>query len=364
MSYVDDAGDLIAAIPTMLGFVPERSLLIAVLTDSECDPPADAGHVFAIMRFDLDLPDGLIRGPAVLFAEAVAKVCASAYSTEVLAVLVDDRLTGPAPQRGGRDSGAHATLINSLVEHLADCLIGVVGGWATAAIEPGGLWWNILGPPRQGVIPDPTTSDETSTERKPVYASRSELLALIEPDQETIERVERRLPAARTAVVRRYAASRRDGDPDGGTRWGFQRVLELIAALDSGRQPTVSQIAEAAALLADRRTRDGLLATALSNFARPAESLWSYLTRTLPDPERAQAATLLAYSAYVRRDGALAGVAVQAALQADPEHQFAVMLEVALELGLDPDRMRRLGRSGAEFVNGLGIDTDWPEPSS
>ncbi|WP_405166432.1 DUF4192 domain-containing protein [Nocardia sp. NBC_01499] len=364
MPYLDDAGDLIAAIPAILGFVPERSLLIAVLTDPECDPPPDNAHVFVVMRFDLDLPDGLIRGLAELAAEAVATICSSADSTEVLAVIVDDRVTGPAPQRGSRDRGAHATLIDSLVENLAGYPIGVASGWATAAIEPGGLWWTILGPPRQGLIPDPTTSMATSAEDKPVYASRSELLALIEPDQETIERVSLRLPAARAAVLRRYAASRRDGDPDGGTRWGFQRVLELIAGLDSGRPPTVSQTAEAAALLADRRTRDGLLATALSNFAHPAESLWSYLTRTLPDPERAEAATLLAYSAYVRRDGALAGVAVQAALQADPEHSFAVMLDAALELGLDPESMRRLGRSGAEFVNGLGIDTDWPEPSS
>ncbi|GAA1633074.1 hypothetical protein GCM10009764_64740 [Nocardia ninae] len=179
-----------------------------------------------------------------------------------------------------------------------------------------------------------------------------------------MEQVDRLLPSARSTIRRRYAARRRGGDPDGATRRELERALGLIAAFDSGCLPTVSQTAQVAAALADRRVRNGLLATALSIYARSAESLWSHLTRTLPSPERAEAATLLAYSAYVRGNGPLAGIALQTALDADPYHHLAVLLEAALEMGLDPVSMRRLGRSGAEIVRGLGIEIELPDASS
>ncbi|MFG1795817.1 DUF4192 domain-containing protein [Nocardia sp. NPDC049149] len=365
--HIDDPGDFIAAIPVMLGFVPERSLIVTALKESACDPPTGSASVFAALRFDLDQPEGLLGGPAELLAAAVIRICASADSTEVMAVVVDDRVPVPVSGQGGGGRGANAALIDSLAEHLADSGIGLVAAWTTPAIAPRQLWWSMLGPDNEGLIPDvkaSAVSMDMIAGGKPVLASRSDLAALVEPDQETVERVDRLLPSARATVLRRYAASRRDGDPDGGTRGSFKRVLGLIAAVDSGRLPTVPQTAELAAILADRRVRDGLLATALSNYARAAESLWLHLTRTLPSPERAEAAVLLAYSAYIRRHGTLAGIAMQAALDADPYHHLAIMLEAALELGLEPESMRQLGRSGAKITRRLGIETDLPPDAS
>ncbi|MEV6558324.1 DUF4192 domain-containing protein [Nocardia sp. NPDC051756] len=359
-AYIEDPGDLIAAIPAMLGFVPERSLLIVVLADSECHPPSDSAQVFAIMRFDLEMPPGHCGEPAEIIAAAVDRVCASADSTEVLAVVVDDNATAT-------DSGPHPALITDLVERLADDRIGLEGAWAVTAIEPGSRWWSLLDPSSQGVVPDPQSSDVTAAmneEGKPVYASRSELVALIQPDFQAVERVERLLPTAHAEVRRRAAVLRRDDNPDGGLRWGIERVLGLIAAHDAGALPTDAESAQFAALVVDDRVRDALMATALSNYAQAAQSLWTYLTRSLPLPERAQAAVLLAYSAYVRRDGVLAGIAVQTALDAVPYHRFAILLEGALEIGLDPHSMRRLGRSGAEIVRGVGIEIDLPEDRS
>ncbi|MFB8281194.1 DUF4192 domain-containing protein [Nocardia colli] len=359
-AYFDNPGDLIAAIPAILGFIPERSLLVMVLADSACDPPLDSAYVFAAMRFDLELPPEFIGEPAELIAAAVTQVCASADSTEVLAVVVDDRATIA-------DRDIHAGLLTDLAQHLADSRVGLENGWTTAAIEPGSPWWSLLGPTVEGVIADPKSSVLTAAvvaEGQPVYSSRSERVALLEPDQEAAERVGELLPAARAEVLDDYAAKRRNGDTDGGTRWGCERALGLIAACDAGHVPTDRESAELAAVFADDRVRDGLLSTALSNYQRSAESLWAHLSRTLPTPERAEPAVLLAYSAYVRGDGVLAGIAVQAALDADPYHRFAILLEGALEIGLDPYSMRQLGRHGAEIMRNLGFEIDLPEESS
>lgn len=367
MSYIDEPGDLVAAVPAMLGFVPERSLLVMVLTESACDPRIGSALVSAVLRFDLELPPEFTGDLAAIIADAVIRICSSSDSTEVLAVIVDDRVTAPPSPWYKAVRQANDALIADLVQHLADAGIGMEGGWATAAIEPEQLWWSVLGHPNQGLIPDPAISAVTEALKaadKPVYASRAELAALVELDQEQAEQVSRSLPSAKATVQRRYAAKQLDGDPDGGTRWALKRVLKVIAALDSGSLPTVYRTAELAAVLADRRVRNGLFATALSNYAAPAEALWSHLTRTLPSPERAEAAVLLAYSAYVRGNGPLAGIAVQTALDAVPYHHFAVLLEASLEMGLDPLSMRRLGRSGAELVRGLGIEIDLPEASS
>ncbi|WP_405161550.1 DUF4192 domain-containing protein [Nocardia sp. NBC_01499] len=367
MSYLDEPGDLVAAVPAMLGFVPERSLLVVVLTDSACEPQIGSAFVSAVLRFDLELPAEFTGDLAEIIANAVIRICDSADSTEVLAVIVDDRVTTPPPPWVTAEPQANVALITALAQHLDDAEIGLVGGWATAAIESGQLWWSVLGDRDQGAIPDPETSVAAvalSGVDNQVFASRAELVALVELDPEKAEQVGRSLPSARATVQRRYAAKLLDGDPDGGTRWALKRVLKVIAALDSGCLPTDYRAAELAVILADRRVRDGLLATALSNYARPAEALWTHLTRTLPSPERAEAATLLAYSAYVRGNGPLAGIAVQTALDAVPYHHFALLLEASLEIGLDPLTVRRLGRSGAEAMRGLGIEIDLPEASS
>ena len=45
------------------------------------------------------------------------------------------------------------------------------------------------------------------------------------------------------------------------------------------------------------------------------------LARTLPDPWRIEALVLLAFSAYARGDGPLAGVSLEAALRSDPDQK-------------------------------------------
>jgi hypothetical protein len=70
------------------------------------------------------------------------------------------------------------------------------------------------------------------------------------------------------------------------------------------------------------------------------------------------AATLLGYTAYLRGDGPLAGVALEAAVAADPRHTTARLLETALRTGVRPHSLRELATIGRERAEALGIDLD------
>ncbi|OLT48585.1 hypothetical protein BJF85_12455 [Saccharomonospora sp. CUA-673] len=81
--------------------------------------------------------------------------------------------------------------------------------------------------------------------------------------------------------------------------------------------------------------------------ALAAERLWRVLVRATPDPERAEPAALLAYSAYLRGEGALASMAVAKARQADPGHLLATLLEQVVARGMPPEQLAGLAQSYA-----------------
>jgi hypothetical protein len=80
------------------------------------------------------------------------------------------------------------------------------------------------------------------------------------------------------------------------------------------------------------------------------------LCRALPAPWRVEALVLLAFSAYSRGDGPLAGVALEAALRDGGDHRMASMLDTALQSGLRPEKIRDLALTGYRLADQLGVD--------
>ena len=103
------------------------------------------------------------------------------------------------------------------------------------------------------------------------------------------------------------------------------------------------------------QVRDTLYALAVGENAGEAESLWALLARTLPQPWRVEALVLLAFSAYARGDGPLAGVSLEAALRCEPDHRMAGMLDTALQSGLRPEQIRELATTGYRLAKRLGV---------
>ena len=167
-----------------------------------------------------------------------------------------------------------------------------------------------------------------------LYPRRADLQAVI-----AVEDTAR--SAALTGVIERQAARRaaaHRANPGRCARRDVRHAMAAAARVASGQALSDAELAELGCALSDAQVRDTLYALAVGENAGEAESLWALLARILPPPWRVEALVLLAFSAYARGDGPLAGVSLEAALRCEPEHRMAGMLDTALQSGLRPER--------------------------
>lgn len=160
---------------------------------------------------------------------------------------------------------------------------------------------------------------------------------------------------AREAAALKWGLAQRAAAPECSDRRELESILSAVVRVSSGEGLLASETAELALALDNVKVRDSALALAVSACADDAEQLWILLARNLPDPERANAAVLLGYSAYVRGDGPLAGIALGAALDSDPDHVLATLLDGALQSGLRPAAVRDLAITGYECAKKIGV---------
>ncbi|MEI6251701.1 MAG: DUF4192 domain-containing protein [Mycobacteriaceae bacterium] len=326
-------GALIAALPAVLGFVPEKSLVLVALEE---------GRMGAVMRADLsaDLPDNLDR---------LAELAATSGADTVVAVIVDDE--GALCPMCSAD---HRVLCDALATALDDRGVGLYGAHVVDRVEAGGSWYCVDGCGASGEVEDPTASPMAAAavlDGRRLYARRSELHAVIAA-------VDEARSARLVEPIRAQAAARSaqwQADPDGRGRRDVERAIEVAARVLEGREPADVELAELACGLTDVAVRDTLYALAVGAEAAAAEALWALLARTLPDPWRVEALVLLAFSAYARGDGPLAGISLEAALRSDPEHRMAGMLDAALQSGMRPEQIRELTGTGYRLAKRLGV---------
>jgi hypothetical protein len=326
-------GAVIAALPAVLGFVPEKSLVLLSI---------DGGELGSVMRVDLSdaIDDQIGR---------LAEVAATAGPEAAIAVIVDADGAGcPMCNDHYRD------LCSSLTDELAQHDISL---WAVHVVDRvaiGGRWHCVDGCGAGGVIDDPYASPLAAAavlDGRRLYARRADLQAVIAVDN-------RSRSAALTNSIAEHAALRDEShraDPDGCIRRDVEAAMAAAAAVADGQELTDDEIAGLACGLADVEVRDTLYALAVGHSAGDAESLWALLSRSLPTLWRAEALVLLAFSAYARGDGPLAGVSLEAALRCDPGHRMAGMLDTALQSGLRPEHIRELAVTGYRLAERLGV---------
>ncbi|MFC4126749.1 DUF4192 domain-containing protein [Nocardia rhizosphaerae] len=341
---VDDPGALIAALPAMLGFVPERSLVVAILHE-----PARTGPsaIEAVVRFDLD---GLTDpSRAEQLTACVASICLREQTEAVLAVLVDDR-AGSRAAAAGRAA--------ALVEAFGGAGIAVRGAWSVPAITAGARYHSLF-ERAGGLVGDPESSPVALShvlDGRQIRASRGDLTALVVPDTARCARVVTWLGPAVARYRGGLTAATRTGAAVAYQRRALEWVLWQIAGTESGEPRADRELARLAAVLRDRPIRDAMYGLALGDHAEAAEQLWAQLARATPGSDRAEAAALLGFSAYLRGDGPFAGVALAAAVDADADHPMAVLLETSLQSGLRPERLRTLAHCGRQVAADLGVD--------
>lgn len=326
-------GELIAGLPAVLGFVPEKSLVLVSLEE---------GRIGAVMRADLsaDLVDN---------AERLSDLVATSAPDAAVVVIVDE--DGALCPMCVAD---HRELCDALTAALGEHGVILHGAHVVDRVEAGGRWHCIDGCGACGVVEDPTASPLAAAavlDGRRLYGRRSELHAVIEAVD----------PCRAAGLVEpiRAADAARSGqwhtDPDGRGRRDVEMAIEVAARVLEGAEPAEAEIIAIACGLTDVAVRDTLYALAVGAEAAAAEALWALLARTLPDPWRVEALVLLAFSAYARGDGPLAGISLEAALRSDPEHRMAGMLDTALQSGMRPEQIRELTGTGYRLAKRLGV---------
>lgn len=320
---LDRPAALIAALPAVLGFVPEHSLVLVTV---------DRGDIGPVLRVDLSA--ALVTGTAHL-----AQVVAASSPDAVIAVIVDE--DGTDCDACGVD---HLDLADRLAESLDEYAILLLAVLVVDRVTPGGRWSCADGCGAGGLIDDPDASPLAAAavlEGRRLYRRREDLEQVVGVADE----------ARRDRLRDRLAQCEQPSGPAAAAD-AVRRALTMAA---QAGDPQDTEVVALACALTDPMVRDTLYALAVGERAADAEALWTVLARTLPDPWRVEALVLLAFSAYARGDGPLAGIALEAALDELPAHRMAGMLDQALQSGMHPRQIRELALTGYRTAAQLGV---------
>jgi len=317
-----DPGELIAAIPPLLGFRPVDSLVLAVF--------GGAGQAELRLTVRADLPPPTLHNE---LANHLVNPLLRVDSCAVTLVVVGGGVGGDSP-----GSLPHRELVAVVEKVLNHVDVPVLHSLWVDAIRTGALWRCYDDADCAGTVPD--------TDGSAVAAAAAAVGATTFPSREDLAATI--TPADEPALARRRSMieqATRPGDRDSGLprARGRQLVADLISRSPEELVPlTDNEIVDLAVALSDPAIRDACLGSAFGDQADAAQWVWGELTRGSPAPYRAEPACLLAFAAYVRGDGALAGMALDRAVEARSGHRLALLLRCAIDTGLPPDDVRAM----------------------
>jgi hypothetical protein len=333
---VRDQGELIAAIPAMLGFHPRESLVLMATGGRS------GRRLGLTLRVDLPPPEhpDYAEHAELIVGSAVRGVLLD-EPAGAIAVVVSE--SGDPPEALPHPLLAGRVALALEAQHVPlQALMWAghtAGGARWACYEPCGC---------AGLVPDPATTPFVAAvvaEGRVVNADRAELLALVAPADAT--RIRRR----EESLIRATEGEPLDGGPivvDPAA--GIVLVDAAIADAAAGRLVlSDAGVVGLATALGIHEVRAEALRRCAGPHAAAAEQLWAALARETPDPEAAEPATLLAMSALLRGDGALANIALDRAERAWPGHAFAALARRAAAAGLRPSRLREMLIGRAEW---------------
>lgn len=318
-------GALIAALPAILGFVPEKSLVLVSVAD---------GALGSVAR--VDLAEQLAER-----VEDLAGVVAAADPQAAIAVIVDADAAGcPVCVE------EHRRICALLTAALSARGIVLWAAHLVDRVAAGGQWQCVDGCGSHGSVDDPSASPlavAAVLDGRRLYGCRADLQKVVAVDGDRRAALASLMPEQqRPADVRTQRAD-------------VEAMMAAAARVAAGEQLADCELAALGCALTDIEVRDALFGLAVGERAGQAEMLWAVLARAVPDPSRVEALVLLAFSAYVRGDGPLAGVSLEAALRTNPAHRMAGMLDTALQAGLRPDKIRELAFTGRRLTERLGV---------
>jgi hypothetical protein len=210
------------------------------------------------------------------------------------------------------------------------------------------LWWSYLCrdarccPPEGNRLPDPSTLAIVAAlvaEGVAPAPSRQALAASLDPAPEGAG------PELAAAIARRRAEV--GAAPGALTRARTMAALDRLLLLGAGAGPPddpsdVDDLADLLVGLADAVARDAAFCVVADSDPDASTELLRRAVRVSPIDCVAPVATVLALAAYLDGDGALANIALDRALAAEPRYPMALLLLEALSRGAHPSQLRQM----------------------
>jgi uncharacterized protein DUF4192 len=330
-----DSADIAAALPYLVGFHPHESVVLVALGGPT------GNRVGLTVRADLPAP-AASAAVATALARSIATDDPAGVVVAVVSDAPDDR--GRLPGGDGVPGLPHRDVVHDAVVALAALDIPV----RDTLLVRGGRWWSYdcteaccapgAGEPLPGDVSVLATASAAAGQvvARDRTALEARIAPLDGPARAAMEEVTWRL------VDRRARPAREDPDAEARRSWdAVLRAVRHCRPRAVGRLPD-REVAGVLWALADVRVRDRALTLALGDDAAAAELLWTECTRRAPAPLDAAPATLLAVSAWLRGDGAMANVALQRALDSRPTYTLARLLADGLAACLPPAELRAM----------------------
>jgi Domain of unknown function (DUF4192) len=328
---VNCPADLLAVVPFMLGFEPAESVVIIGTREHE---------VAVTLRYDIPGP-----GPARLVARHAADIlgeqgihtaCAVGYGPGQDVTPVADAL---------RSQFAEAQVTVSELLRVQD-----------------GRYWSYLCAETACCPVEGTPFDLEShpltlrmrEEGQPALASREALVATLAPAGGRLAATMRKATArAHADVARAVAGLNAAGKPVTRDRFtatlGQLAVRDAIARYRDDGEVSAKTAAWLTVALRQLRVRDDAWARMDTEYRAAHLRLWTDLTRLARPGYVAAPASLLAFCAWQDGNGALANVALDRALEDNPNYSMATLLRQALDSGAPP-KMARLPMTPEEVA--------------
>jgi hypothetical protein len=314
----------LAVVPHLLGFHPSQSMVVVGLD-------ARRGRVVLAFRYDLPDPPDPARSQEIT-EHAIAVFRKRRIKTAIAAGYGAGTLVTPVaePLRAGLRGAGIA---------LRDLLRVQDGRYFSylctnpGCCPPDGVPFDVSGHPAVAAL------TAAGMPARPDRASLAASLApLTGPAAESMRRATDRALLRTEELV---ASSCVPGSPWPVVEAGREAVRSAIRIYRRGGQITDhDQLAWLSVTIADLRVRDDAWARMDPRHRAEHRRLWTEVVRHACEPYVPAPASLLAFTAWQSGDGALANVAIERALAADPEYSMAHLLAQALDAGLPPSAAR------------------------
>ena len=325
---VGSADGILAIIPPLLGFHPADSIVVLGV---------GGPHARIRVTFRYDLPDP----PDDSLAADIARHACEVLRRQRLTMAI---VVGYGPARA--------------VTPVCDLMRSALGSAGITVQDmlrvSGGRYWSYLCQdpdccPPDGVSYDPAGHPAAAalvSAGLTVRADRAELASTIARDERAAQAMELAVGRARRQAAQLIEGALAGRPPAGDLLLpiadsGRRSVRLAVTAYRRGGEVTShDEIAWLGFTLTDLRVRDDAWARMDPAFSAAHLRLWTDLVRMLPDDLVPAPAALLAFTAWQSGDGALASIAVERALEADPEYSMALLISDALQAGLPPSAAR------------------------